>query len=399
MTRDKINRLREQFFTSLRISPEEWHAICDLAIAAADMTELDAVRRALEAAAKVCQDLAMKHWREYKSGERRGDTHLQGKSDGAEDCAEVVSALRAEDFVLSEAVSAANKVVEDLFCNDQRGEAATTAATQGESPTAAPTQSSPHQSHADPDAWLVTYYEDTKAGARKCCTFASLEPYPPSINLLETDVADRTLIRAEPLFLSPAEQVQCNAGTEHQSAPSEIPARAEGPSAVEELEAANRTRFDVVALRHAEELDRLRKERNSALDLLAVIHRDGGHYTEAVGFIKSCADAIETRTKLVLELDRLRAENERLKDDIRQMVEKTADRSLAGYRELGNKAAAAELRAERAEAKLASGVVVPEHPSVAILLAMSPWFSGDTHAIKREEVYKAMLAAAKEGKQ
>lgn len=148
-----------------------------------------------------------------------------------------------------------------------------------------------------------------------------------------------------------------------------------------------------------EELDRLRKERNSALDLLAVIHRDGGHYTEAVGFINSCADAIKARTKLVLEIDRLRAENERLKDDIRQMVEKAADRSLAGYRELGNKAAAAELRAERAEAKLASGVVVPEHPSVAILLAMSPWFSGDTHAIKREEVYKAMLAAAKEGKE
>lgn len=42
-------------------------------------------------------------------------------------------------------------------------------------------------------------------------------------------------------------------------------------------------------------------------------------------------------------------EIERLKGDIRQMVEKEADEHLAGYRELGAKCAALEERAEKAE--------------------------------------------------
>lgn len=380
MTRDKINRLREQFFTSLRISPEEWHAICDLAIAAADMTELDAVRRALEAAAKAQED----------------------------------------------------------FCNDQRGEHWVFAAAEAHTPFLA-RLALEHEARDDASSlgwnhltWMVLQIRERKFSATKACRWlgwiqaalvshgvATLDEMK-AINKSASDASDvQQPARAEgPIFpngntahaegLSAADQWRLATPAEtlrvlaarlsEQLSPAEKREIAEAATYLEYLER------EVEALRigikqDTEERDRLRKERNSALDLLAVIHRDGGHYTEAVGFIKSCADAIETRTKLVLELDRLRAENERLKDDIRQMVEKTADRSLAGYRELGNKAAAAELRAERAEAKLASGVVVPEHPSVAILLAMSPWFSGDTHAIKREEVYKAMLAAAKEGKQ
>jgi hypothetical protein len=38
-------------------------------------------------------------------------------------------------------------------------------------------------------------------------------------------------------------------------------------------------------------IDTLTRERDEAANLLAVIHRDGGHHTGSVGFARSCADA------------------------------------------------------------------------------------------------------------
>lgn len=40
-----------------------------------------------------------------------------------------------------------------------------------------------------------------------------------------------------------------------------------------------------------QERDQLRAELAAAKNLLARIHRDGGHHTEAVGFIRSAQDA------------------------------------------------------------------------------------------------------------
>jgi hypothetical protein len=45
------------------------------------------------------------------------------------------------------------------------------------------------------------------------------------------------------------------------------------------------------------------KERDEAGSLLAVMHRDGGHHTQEVGFQQSCLDAIEMRNRLVEERD------------------------------------------------------------------------------------------------
>lgn len=43
----------------------------------------------------------------------------------------------------------------------------------------------------------------------------------------------------------------------------------------------------------------------SAEDLLAVIHRDGGHYTREVGFAQSCRDAEQVVLDLRAEVARL----------------------------------------------------------------------------------------------
>ena len=73
----------------------------------------------------------------------------------------------------------------------------------------------------------------------------------------------------------------------------------------------------------------------------------------------------QTTLALVAEVRRLRVENEKLRDDIRQMVEKAAAKSLDGYRELGSRAVQAEAqrdacraeleRLENAAAKMAAG--------------------------------------------
>ncbi len=64
------------------------------------------------------------------------------------------------------------------------------------------------------------------------------------------------------------------------------------------------------------ERDQLRAELAAAKNLLARIHRDGGHHTEAVGFAQSVADAgdkvsewllaAEERTALAAHIERLR---------------------------------------------------------------------------------------------
>ena len=43
-----------------------------------------------------------------------------------------------------------------------------------------------------------------------------------------------------------------------------------------------------------------------AHNLLAVMHRDGGHHTADVGFEQSCKDAMQVRHDLVAEVERLR---------------------------------------------------------------------------------------------
>ena len=52
----------------------------------------------------------------------------------------------------------------------------------------------------------------------------------------------------------------------------------------------------------------LRAELTAANNLLARIHRDGGHHTEQVGFAQSCADADAAWLRRELELDATRAE-------------------------------------------------------------------------------------------
>ena len=48
-------------------------------------------------------------------------------------------------------------------------------------------------------------------------------------------------------------------------------------------------------------IDQLRAELAAAKNLLARIHRDGGHHTEAVGVINSITDAHEKWSELLLE--------------------------------------------------------------------------------------------------
>ena len=58
------------------------------------------------------------------------------------------------------------------------------------------------------------------------------------------------------------------------------------------------------------ENDKLRKENESASNLLAIIHRDGGHYQTKHGTVKSVKDAIKIWYDLLKE-------NEQLKEEIK----------------------------------------------------------------------------------
>lgn len=81
-------------------------------------------------------------------------------------------------------------------------------------------------------------------------------------------------------------------------------------------------------------------------------------YLEAADAIESLqadlAKVTAQRNRWDEACQQLKAENAELKADIVCMVEKAADKSLAGYRELGAKCAALESRAEAAESKLAA---------------------------------------------
>lgn len=63
---------------------------------------------------------------------------------------------------------------------------------------------------------------------------------------------------------------------------------------------------------HIEEL------RQRGGDVLAVIHGDGGHHTDAVGFDRSCADAVERWYGLIIENDALRARAEAAEKAIKE---------------------------------------------------------------------------------
>jgi len=61
-----------------------------------------------------------------------------------------------------------------------------------------------------------------------------------------------------------------------------------------------------------EQITTLTAERNAAANLLAVIHRDGGHHTGSVGFSRSCADAEAAVLQDRTERDKLAARLEAL---------------------------------------------------------------------------------------
>jgi len=77
------------------------------------------------------------------------------------------------------------------------------------------------------------------------------------------------------------------------------------------LEAA-RSRQAAQAAIEAIQLDELRAERRMLLDLLAIIHRDGGQYVDTHGLEKAWQDAISLSAEL-------RAENERLVGAFREV--------------------------------------------------------------------------------
>ena len=91
-------------------------------------------------------------------------------------------------------------------------------------------------------------------------------------------------------------------------------------------------------------------------------------------------------------LDRLRAENERLTNAVSHWHGRSTEYWLLAQERLK--------RAERAEAALRGGVVVPEVPTRRMLKAGAFAFdpAAFSHTNGADQVYRAMLAAAKEGK-
>jgi hypothetical protein len=83
-------------------------------------------------------------------------------------------------------------------------------------------------------------------------------------------------------------------------------------------------------------------QKKSALNLLAVIHMDGGYHTEKVGFVQSCLDAETTRNALVLRIGNLELECAELRknsdrylfwrdhvepNDIQEMIHTTSNKT------------------------------------------------------------------------
>ena len=54
-------------------------------------------------------------------------------------------------------------------------------------------------------------------------------------------------------------------------------------------------------------VEELTRERSAACNLLAVLHRDGGHHARAFGFVQSCLDGQEVRHRLLERADQAEA--------------------------------------------------------------------------------------------
>jgi len=215
-------------------------------------SEIDAVRRALEAAAKVCELRAMDG--SFQPSEGLAATY----------CAESIRALRAEDFIdqreaaARELPAAAADTLPSVSraCHGRDADSGTSAQQ--------PSQSASHHSPAEqvlPDGYF------THGGvAFKGDTFAEM-------------LAKRNAINP------PAEQVGVLAAPIQEDS---RPASAGGPSAVEEVTAKSSAACDFnrecpvtpfyLADRHAEELDRLRQG--------VVVPEDV--FTSALAYIKHC---------------------------------------------------------------------------------------------------------------
>jgi len=88
------------------------------------------------------------------------------------------------------------------------------------------------------------------------------------------------------------------------------------------------------------------QEQTAARNLLAVLHRDGGQHTEAVGFVQSCLDAEQAYYALRAEIERLTSETA-----TRLEAMKDCDKTIVA---LGAKLDFWRERAQRAEAQLAA---------------------------------------------
>ena len=56
------------------------------------------------------------------------------------------------------------------------------------------------------------------------------------------------------------------------------------------------------------------------LNILAVIHCDGGHTTAGMGIERSFNRAIDVRNQQIIKMESLQAENEQLKEQLRQAL-------------------------------------------------------------------------------
>ena len=76
---------------------------------------------------------------------------------------------------------------------------------------------------------------------------------------------------------------------------------------VERAEAAEHQNVELIKALAAYEaqVNELEAKLAEAHNLLAVMHRDGGHHTAEVGFEQSCKDAAQARHDLVAEVERL----------------------------------------------------------------------------------------------
>lgn len=87
-------------------------------------------------------------------------------------------------------------------------------------------------------------------------------------------------------------------------------------------------------------------EKRAALNLLAVMHRDGGHHEGAVGFVQACKDAEEVRHKLCRDLDAKDAEIADLKDTLQRFQ---SDPAYDVGKAFGMESARAEIERLKAE--------------------------------------------------